>query len=204
MSSLAGAIFLDKDGTLLVDEPYNVDPQRMKLARGAEAGLRRLGSLDMPLVVVSNQPGVALGRFEAHALDAVQHELCRLFAVNGAQLSGFYFCPHAPGDDADIACACRKPRPGLLYQAAAALRIDLWKSWVLGDILDDIEAGSRAGCRTILIDCGNETQWRRRESTRWLRRADFTVMDFDEAAVLVTDAELGATRSSSRYPEYRI
>src|SRR5690606_18353229 len=71
-------------------------------------------------------------------------------------LAGFYYCPHAPSDG----CQCRKPKPALIKKAAADLRIDLSGTWMIGDILDDIEAGHRAGCQSILLDNGHETIWK--------------------------------------------
>ncbi|WP_439892882.1 D-glycero-alpha-D-manno-heptose-1,7-bisphosphate 7-phosphatase (plasmid) [Ralstonia sp. 25C] len=175
------AIFLDKDGTLLQDVPYNVNPARIVLAPGTGDGLRLLARTGLPLIVVSNQPGVALGYFQVEALEAVAQRLRELFAEHGATLSGFFFCPHAPQLDGTSVCTCRKPRDGLLRQAANAHGIDLDTSWMIGDILNDVEAGRRAGCRTILIANGNETRW---EPGR-LRVPDYIVTRFDEAAAIV-------------------
>jgi D-glycero-D-manno-heptose 1,7-bisphosphate phosphatase len=150
------AVLLDKDGTLVHDVPYNVDPRRMTLTPGAGPALQSLAARGYALAVVTNQPGIALGRFDAAALQVVRARLQELLAPFRVRLDGFFFCPHAP---AAGGCACRKPAPGLLRQAAAALDIDLAASWMVGDILHDIEAGRRAGCRTVLIDCGNETEW---------------------------------------------
>jgi len=179
------AVFLDKDGTLLVDEPYNVDPALMRLESGAEVALRRLGTLGSPLIVVSNQPGVALGKFERHQLTAVENRLRDLFAENGAKLTAFYFCPHHPEGSVQpfaVTCECRKPLPGLLQRAAAEHGIDLARSWMIGDILDDVEAGNRAGCHTIMIDNGHETLWSRTPATRRLRTAHIVVPNLDVAS----------------------
>lgn len=157
MTGLRAAVFLDKDGTLVENVPYNVDPGRMRPASGVLAALRLLARLPLVCVVITNQPGVALGCFANAALEAVHVELARWFAAAGARLDGFFVCPHAPG----TGCWCRKPAPGLLHQAAAALQLDLARSWCIGDILDDVEAGRRAGCRAILVDSGGETVWRR-------------------------------------------
>ena len=154
------AVFLDKDGTLIENVPYNVDPALIRLTPGADAAVAALHEAGYALVVVSNQPGVGLGLFEASALGVVHARLRELLARAGAPLAGFYFCPHAPGSDAARACGCRKPAPGLLLRAAADLGLDLAVSWMVGDILDDVEAGRAAGCRTVLIDNGGETEWR--------------------------------------------
>jgi len=156
------AVFLDKDGTLLDDVPYNVDPARMRFAPGAADALAILARHPLRLFVVSNQAGVALGRFPPAALDGVRAHLHAMFASCGATLSGVYFCPHHPrGCVPPYArrCDCRKPAPGLIERAAREHGVDLASSWMVGDILDDIEAGNRAGCRAILADCGNETEW---------------------------------------------
>jgi histidinol-phosphate phosphatase family protein len=100
--------------------------------------------------VVSNQPGVALGKYGAAALAPVAERLREL-----VPLHGFYYCPHAAGSG----CDCRKPAPGLLERAARDHELELDECWLIGDILDDIEAGRRAGCRTVLLDNGNETEW---------------------------------------------
>jgi D-glycero-D-manno-heptose 1,7-bisphosphate phosphatase len=157
------AVFLDKDGTLIEDVPYNVDPQQMRLTPGAGVGLQQLQQLGYQLIVISNQSGVARGYFAESALAAVATRLQQLLAPFNVSLAGFYYCPHHPDGTADryaIACDCRKPAPGLIGQAAREHGLDLNHSWLIGDILNDVEAGRRAGCRTILINNGNETEWR--------------------------------------------
>jgi len=156
------AVFLDKDGTLVDDVPYNVDPALLVLARNAGPALRLLRSLGYRLYVVSNQSGVARGRFDEAALGPLFLRLQAMLDGEGVRLDGVFWCPHHPqGVVAPYAvdCACRKPQPGMLQRAAALHGVDLEASWMVGDILDDIEAGRRAGCRTALIDNGNETEW---------------------------------------------
>jgi D,D-heptose 1,7-bisphosphate phosphatase len=157
------AIFLDKDGTLVDDLPYNAEPQRITLCSGAGAALRLLSRLDYRLFVVTNQAGIAFGRFGEAAMNAVHDRLQDLLFREQLTLDGFFYCPHHP--DGSVAvyacdCHCRKPMPGLLLRAATEHGIDLRSSWMIGDILHDVEAGNRAGCRTVLIDNGNETEWR--------------------------------------------
>ncbi len=157
------ALFLDKDGTLVENVPYNVDPEQIRLAAGALEGLQLLHAAGYRLFVVSNQSGVARGLFPERSLGAVEARLRGLLGEAGLPLAGFYYCPHHPeGVVASYAldCACRKPRPGMILQAGREHGLDLTASWMVGDILDDIEAGRRAGCRTVLVDNGGETEWR--------------------------------------------
>ena len=157
------AVFLDKDGTLIENVPYNVDPALIRLAPGAEAGLTRLDRAGFALFVISNQSGVARGYFPESALEGVESRLRELLAAFGVRLAGFSYCPHHPEGIVEgytMACECRKPAPGMIVRIAADQGIDLARSWMIGDILDDIQAGRAAGCRTILIDNGNENEWR--------------------------------------------
>src|SRR5690606_23075202 len=170
----------DKDGTLVRDVAYNVDPARVELSPGAGPALHLLQRHGFALIVITNQPGVGEGRFPAAALEGVRLRLLELLAPHAVALDGFYFCPHAPVRGAP-ACMCRKPEPGLLQRAAAEHGIDLASSWMVGDILNDVEAGRRAGCRTALIDCGNETEW---DLSPW-RRPDLVASDLGTAARLI-------------------
>ena len=159
-SASRAAVFLDKDGTLVEDVPYNVDPARVRLAPGAAAALAALHAAGYRLAVVSNQSGVARGLFPEAALAAVWRRLAEL--LPGVPLAGCYYCPHHPAGAAPayaVECDCRKPAPGLVLRAARELGVEPRRSWVVGDILDDVEAGRRAGCRTVLIDNGHETEW---------------------------------------------
>lgn len=162
MALTRAAVFLDKDGTLIDDVPYNVDPARVTLARGAGEALRALKTHGFLLIVVSNQAGVAMGRFSLQALAAVERRIQELLAPSGVRIDDFYYCPHLPqaaNVRYAVQCLCRKPQPGLLRRAARDWQIDLTRSWLVGDILNDVEAGNRAGCRTVLVDSGNETEW---------------------------------------------
>ncbi|ACC74331.1 HAD family hydrolase [Paraburkholderia phymatum] len=183
------AVFIDKDGTLLEDVPYNVDPEHMRFESGACEALAELACCPFKLIVISNQSGVALGRFDIGALDAVEAKLRDMFASCGATLDAVYWCPHHPDGSVAAyaqACDCRKPAPGMLLRAAREHGIDLHASWFVGDILDDVEAGNLAGCRTILLDNGHETVWRRTQSrmptayARDLHRAALMILRYQE------------------------
>jgi D-glycero-D-manno-heptose 1,7-bisphosphate phosphatase len=178
------AVFLDKDGTLVENVPYNVDPDRIRLNPGAGAGLSMLHRAGFRQVVITNQSGVARGMFAEEALGPVEHQLRLLLAREGVPLAGFYYCPHHP-ESSDrrfaVDCTCRKPQPGLLRRAAEELRIDLAASWMIGDILDDIEAGRAAGCGTILLDNGFETEWQLSPQ----RMPDMLAEDLHHAASMI-------------------
>jgi histidinol-phosphate phosphatase family protein len=150
------AVFVDRDGTLIEDVPFNVDPRRVRFTRDAIEGLMLLQAFGYAIVLVTNQPGVGLGLFDDAALQALHADLREQLAERGVVLAGIEVCAHPPG----AGCGCRKPEPGLLLRAAGELDLALEHSWMIGDILDDVEAGSSAGCRTVLLDVGNETVWR--------------------------------------------
>jgi D,D-heptose 1,7-bisphosphate phosphatase len=182
------AVFLDKDGTLIKDVPYNVNPDLIELTLGAIEGLQLLQKLGYKLIVISNQSGVARGYFPESKLVGVQEHLCKLFLEQGVKLDGFYYCPHHPdGAIAEyaITCDCRKPEPGLILRAACEHNINLLSSWFIGDILNDVEAGHRAGCQTILIDNGNETEWQLSP----MRIPHFVVNDLAIAAQMIASSE---------------
>lgn len=178
------AVFLDKDGTLIENVPYNVDPDKIRLLPGTEAGLKSLHEAGYKLVVVSNQSGVARGYFTEAQLERVERRLRALLSRAGIPLLAFYYCPHHPEGAVTryaVVCYCRKPAPGLFLQAARDHDLCLSESWAIGDILDDIEAGRRAGCRTMLIDNGNETEW----TLSPLRSPHYTVKDLEQAAQVI-------------------
>jgi len=195
-SRIGRAVFLDKDGTLVHDVPYNVDPEQMALLPGVGSALRRLQDEGFLLFVVSNQPGVALGRFAAGALAVVEARLDELLAPHGVVISGYGWCTHHPAGVRSanmLACTCRKPRPGLLLDFAATHSIALDESWMICDILDDVEAGARAGCRTILVDRGSETRWRAGR----LRTPNAIVYQFADAASIILEGSRGVREIST-------
>jgi D-glycero-D-manno-heptose 1,7-bisphosphate phosphatase len=193
------AVFLDKDGTLVEDVPYNVDPALLRLTTDAVAGLRLLQQHGYALIVVTNQPGVALGRFQRADLVRLQAALTRLLADQGVRLDGFHACLHAPGPDPKHpACLCRKPAPGLLRQGARMHDVDLSRSWMVGDILNDVEAGRRAGCRSVLLDVGNETEW----LLSPLREPHHRCRTLLEAAQWIVQADESSGDPASRDPSF--
>ncbi len=187
------AVFLDKDGTLIEDVPYNVNPDLIRLTTGAETGLRSLHQAGYELIVISNQAGVAHGYFPEQGLLAVEAQLRYLLAEIAVPLAGFYYCPHHPEGkvlDYKVSCSCRKPEPGMIVRAANEHEVDLSRSWFIGDILNDVEAGRRAGCQTILIDNGNETEW----VVSPLRIPHYVAADLAEAAQFICTGAEGQRR----------
>jgi len=184
----ARAVFLDNDGTLIENLPYNVDPAAIQLTTGAAEGLLMLSRYDYRFFVVSHHPGIALGIYGEGALRPVEQRITQLLQLAGAELGGFYYCPHSPRSNLlryTRECDCRKPAAGLIARAAREHGIALQNSWLMGDTLDDIESGKRAGCRTVLIDNGSETEW----NLVAARRPDRVASDLFEAAALVAGAE---------------
>lgn len=156
------AIFLDRDGTInamaydpdhgLVDSPAT--PDEFHLLPGAGAAIKRINEAGFLVVVVSNQPGIAKGRFTLSHLDAVTRKMHHELARSGARVDGVFYCLHHPEavrDEFRIDCPCRKPKPGLLLQGARSLDIDLKHSYLIGDGINDVEAGAAAGCRTAWL-----------------------------------------------------
>jgi histidinol-phosphate phosphatase family protein len=191
------AVFIDKDGTLVENIPNNVDPSLLRFMPNALEGLRVLRDAGFALVVVTSEPGIAQERFARQAFARLEAALVARLAGEGIPLEGFHLCPHAAQTRPGGACLCRKPAPGLLRQAAIAHRLHLPASWMVGDVLDDVEAGHRAGCRSVLLDVGNETAWRQSP----LRVPDHRCADLLGAAQFIvaaaprTDASTGQVRT---------
>jgi D-glycero-D-manno-heptose 1,7-bisphosphate phosphatase len=193
------ALFLDRDGTLVHPRHYPSQPDELQLYDGMGDGLRRLQSAGFRLVVITNQAGLARGYFGAADLNAMHEHLARELARFDIKLDGVYHCPHHPDGVVPglaIVCDCRKPQPGLLLRAAAEQQIDLPRSWFVGDILDDVEAGHRAGCRTVLVDLGTEPP-----PPTELRRPDMVARNTPHALALIASAEgLGPPVETSYRP----
>ncbi len=139
------ALFMDRDGTVMVDVGYPRRPDDVELLPDAPPMLARLHDLGFKLVVVSNQSGVGRGLVTADEAEAVHERFVEALRAGGVELDAAYYCPHAP----DEGCSCRKPSPELLQRAARELALDLPESFMVGDRDSDLEAGRRAGCRTI-------------------------------------------------------
>jgi D-glycero-D-manno-heptose 1,7-bisphosphate phosphatase len=173
--ALRRAVFLDRDGVLMVDTGYPSRPSEVRLLAGVGPGLRALAARGLRLVIVSNQSGIARGLLDERDLAAVHGRLLELLSLEGVELDGAYYCPHGPDDG----CDCRKPQPGLLRRAAAELDLDLTRSYLVGDKASDVSAGAAAGCTTILLT----------QDAHPAAAADRVCASWDEVAAFVSAEE---------------
>ncbi len=151
------AVFLDRDGTINEQMGYINHISRFHLLPGVGAAIRRLNEHGLPVVVVTNQSGLARGYFPEALLDQVHDLMREQLAAEGARIDGLYICPHHPEAKEKkfrLACDCRKPRTGLLEQAARELDLDLARSFMVGDRWSDLECGARVGATPILVLTG--------------------------------------------------
>lgn len=181
------AVFLDRDGTLVHPAHYPSRPECLRLYNGIGPVLRDLQQAGFRLVIITNQSGIARGYFTESDLQNMHEYLARELWCYGVQLDGIYYCPHHPDGvipELSVRCDCRKPQAGMLLRAVADLDLDPQRSWLVGDILDDIEAGNRIGCRTILVDLGTE-----QIPGRQLRWPDFIARDTRHALRIIKAIE---------------
>lgn len=156
------AVFLDRDGVInamvynpefgLVDSPAN--PGEFQMLPGAAAAIRQINELGLLAVLISNQPGIAKGKFSTALLDAMTAKMCSELAQQDARLDAVYYCYHHPDGVVPqyrMSCECRKPRPGMLLKAAEEHDINLQTSFFVGDGITDVQAGQAAGVSTLLI-----------------------------------------------------
>jgi D-glycero-D-manno-heptose 1,7-bisphosphate phosphatase len=179
----APAVFVDRDGTLILEVGYLSRLEQIEVLPGAAEAVRLLGQRGIKVVVITNQSGIARGLISEGDLDVIHQELKRRLARCGAFLDGIYYCPHHPTEGRDpyrVTCDCRKPNIGLVRQAVAELNLDLGRSYVVGDQDSDMELAARIGAKGILIQ-NNKAEGERRkakmkllvvkdllESARWI------------------------------------
>ena len=194
------AVFVDRDGVInrmfyqpefgILDSPAN--PDQFELFPGAGEAIAELNGLGLLVIVVSNQPGIAKGKFTPALLEAIEQKMIANIEAAGGKLDAAYYCLHHP--DAVLAeyrarCECRKPAPGLLLRAAREWNIDLTSSYMIGDGVPDIVAGRAAGATTLFVNArkcyncealANHAAW-----------PDYLVSDLNEAATLIRNIEAG-------------
>ena len=149
------AVFLDRDGTINEEMGYLNHIDRFVLIPGAVAAIRSINESGLKAVVVTNQSGAARGYFPKELIDQVHQKMSDLLEEEGAFLDGIYSCTHTPPSKEESGgCGCRKPKIGLMKQAALELNLDLEKSYVVGDRFKDVEMARNAGAKAILALTG--------------------------------------------------
>ena len=153
---MQAAVFLDRDNTIIHNDGDLGDPAKVQLIQGAASAIASLCGLGYKIVVVTNQGGVARGKYAERAVHAVHKRIDEMVhqTASGARIDAFYYCPYHPQGTVEeyrTEHPWRKPQPGMLLQAAADLSLDLARSWMIGDQMRDVQAGAAAGCCTILL-----------------------------------------------------
>ena len=176
-SRLLAAVFLDRDGTICEEVGYLNHLSRFRMFPFAAAALRRLNEAGHPVIVVSNQSGVARGYFPESLVQQVNQVMVRQLSEAGAKVDEVYYCPHASSEG----CSCRKPKTGMLERAAREHGIELKRSFVVGDRYGDVQLAHNAHARGILVRTGygeGELAW---HSAEWPTPPDFVADDLARA-----------------------
>lgn len=142
-------MFLDRDGTIAIDPGYQRDPSKVALFPGAAAAIARLNSAAIPVIMVTNQSGIARGKLTEYEYRGVARRVEELLAAHGASIDATYFCPHLPGE-----CECRKPGLALFQQAVLEHQLDPARSWWVGDKISDLLPAATWSGRGILVETG--------------------------------------------------
>ena len=158
------AVFLDRDGVINEEVNYLSAPDQLRLIPGAPEAIARLNATNLPVIVITNQAGVARGYYPEAQIEVVHAALSHELAQAGAHIDRYYYCPHHPTEGLPpyrVECECRKPRPGLLLQAAQDFDLDLKQCFVIGDNHSDIALSQATGCHTVLVLTGHGAHvWR--------------------------------------------
>lgn len=165
LSNKQKAIFLDRDGTINVYKGFLTRLEDFELLPGIAEAIKVMNEAGYLVIVVTNQPVVARGEVTEEELAGIHNKMETLLGLEGAYLDGIYYCKHHPhkgyaGEvpELKIECGCRKPKPGMLFEAAKDFNIDLSQSYMVGDSGSDIKAGIAAGCRTVFIHDGSDNE----------------------------------------------
>jgi D-glycero-D-manno-heptose 1,7-bisphosphate phosphatase len=167
-AALPPPVFLDRDGTLIVEKEYLRDPEQVSLERGVIDGLAILQEHGHPLIVLSNQSGVGRGMFTEGDVQRVNERIVDMLRRGGIEILAWYMCPHLP----QTGCDCRKPSPGMALAAAREWNIDLIGSYVVGDKKSDLELADAIGGTGILVTTGHG-----RDAAEWARAQARPVFD---------------------------
>lgn len=150
------AIFIDRDGTINIDNGYTYRVEDLAFQPGVLEGLAHMSNLGYLIIVVSNQSGIALGKYTLLDNQVYNFAMNYVVSYNGGRIDSFYSCPHPELKQVfpDRGCSCSKPNPGLLVEASHDYFIDFNQSWMIGDKSADILAGQAVGCKTLLVSTG--------------------------------------------------
>lgn len=158
-TNMKKAVFLDRDGVITEDPPhYAHRVDQVQIIRGSGEAIRLLNEMDYLVIVVSNQSGIARGYYQERDVGLFNQEMMRQLSLEDAHIDAIYYCPHHPDGIIEKfrgLCTCRKPEPGMLFQAAKQHQIDLTASFLIGDKFSDILAGNAGNCRTVLVLTGH-------------------------------------------------
>ena len=141
------AAFIDRDGTMVLDKHYLADPRGLDIIPTVPEGIKKLNDANVPVIVITNQSGIARGKFDEATLELIHQRLFEILEDSGAIVNGIYYCPHMP----NAGCDCRKPKPGMLLRAKNEHGFDLRKSYVIGDRMLDIEMAHNVGAIGVLV-----------------------------------------------------
>jgi D-glycero-D-manno-heptose 1,7-bisphosphate phosphatase len=187
------AVFLDRDGTVSHEVGYVNHERRLRLIPGSAAAIRKLNDAGLLAVLVTNQAGVARGYFEVSLVHVVHERLEALLDEEaGARLDGIYFCPHHPDVGQPhwrLECNCRKPRPGMLLQAATDLDIDLARSWLVSDHIKDVNMARAAGLTGVMVRTGYGAGLLEYHAYKWTTRPHHVTEDLAAAVDLILKLE---------------
>lgn len=153
------AIFLDRDGTINEDVRHTYKIEDLKFIEGANEGLKLMQNAGYKLIIITNQAGIAKGKYQEEDYIFFREKMHKKLRENGTSIDAEYFCPHHPQGAIkkySIDCNCRKPKIGMLEQAAKDFNLNLNQCWMIGDALSDVKAGKNAGCKTIQVLTGKE------------------------------------------------
>jgi D-glycero-D-manno-heptose 1,7-bisphosphate phosphatase len=178
---LRRAVFLDRDGTIGEELGYVNHIDRFQIFPYAAEAIRQLNRADIPVIVVTNQSGIARNIFPESLVHEVHKKMVAELAAGGAWIDAIYFCPHKSED----ACECRKPNPGLLERAAREHALDLSGSWIVGDRYADLEMGHAAGTRGILVMTGYGRGEYELHRDTWPRQPDTLAENLKDAVVKI-------------------
>lgn len=180
------AVFVDRDGTINVEVDFLSSPGQLRLIPRSAAAIRELNELGIPVIVITNQSGIARGLFSEEDLQSVHAALDRLLESEGASVTDYFYCPHHPSEGIEryvTDCECRKPKPGMLIAAQKRYGFDLRRSFVIGDKCADMKAARSAGSAAVQVATGYGAA----EKDLCVADRDFFAADLFEAVQFIKD-----------------